>query len=68
MNTEIQLNQAKEWHRQGNLAMAEKFYLQILQADPVCFGAYLLLGTLRSQQGRISEAISIISKSLQIRQ
>jgi protein O-GlcNAc transferase len=66
MDTTPRLDQAKELHRQGNLAMAEKFYSQILQADPACFGAYLLLGTLRSQQGRISEAISLISKSLQI--
>jgi predicted O-linked N-acetylglucosamine transferase (SPINDLY family) len=66
MNTKTQLDQARELHRQGNLAMAEEFYFQILQADPVCFGAYLLLGTLRSQQGRIAEAISLIGKSLQI--
>jgi protein O-GlcNAc transferase len=66
MNTKTQLDQAKALHRQGNLTMAEKLYLQILQADPFCFGACLLLGTLRSQQGRISEAISLIGKSLQI--
>lgn len=66
MDTKTQLDRAKELHRQGNLAVAEKLYFQILQADPVCFGAYLLLGTLRSQQGRISEAIPFVSKSLQI--
>jgi protein O-GlcNAc transferase len=67
MDTTTRLDQAKELHRQGDLAMAEKFYFQILQADPGCFGAYLLLGTLRSQQGRIAEAIPLISKSLQLR-
>jgi len=66
MNIKTQLDRAKELHQQGNLAMAEKSYLRILQADPACFGAYLLLGTLRSQQGRIPEAIPLISKSLQI--
>lgn len=65
--TTTRLDHAKELHRQGNLAMAEKFYFQILQADPGCFGAYLLLGTLRSQQGRVAEAIPLISKSLQLR-
>lgn len=66
MDTQTRLDQAKELHRRGNLALAENVYLQILQADPACFGAYLLLGTLRSQQGRISEAIPIIGQALQI--
>ena len=66
MDTTAQLDQAKAFHRQGNLAMAEKLYFQVLQADPICFSAYLLLGALRSQQGRISEATSLIGKSLHI--
>lgn len=66
MDTKSQLDQARELHRQGNLAMAERFYFQVLHADPSCFSAYLLLGALRSQQGRTSEAISFISKSLQV--
>jgi predicted O-linked N-acetylglucosamine transferase (SPINDLY family) len=65
MNTT--LDQAKELHRQGNLAMAERLYFQVLAADPGSFDASLLLGVLRSQQGRTAEAISLIGKSLQIR-
>src|SRR5579872_5404312 len=42
MDTATPLDQAKEMHRQGNLAMAEKFYCQVLQADPVCFAACFL--------------------------
>jgi protein O-GlcNAc transferase len=66
MDTATPLDQAKELHRQGNLAMAEKLYFQVLQADPACFSARFLLGVLRSQQGRTSEAISLISEALQI--
>jgi predicted O-linked N-acetylglucosamine transferase (SPINDLY family) len=66
MKATAQLDQAKTLHRQGNLAMAEAFYRQALQADPACFDACFLLGVLRSQQGRTSEAIPLIGKSLQI--
>ena len=66
MNPTTQIDQAKEVHRQGNLAMAERLYFQVLQTDPTNFSAHLLLGVLRSQQGQTSEAISLISKALQI--
>jgi predicted O-linked N-acetylglucosamine transferase (SPINDLY family) len=66
MDTAAQIEQARQLHRQGNLALAEQIYSQILQTDPGCFSAYLLLGVLRSQQGQGAQGIALIGRALQI--
>ena len=48
--------QAIALHQQGNLAEAERLYLQLLEADPALFGPRYYLGVLRLQQGRNAEA------------
>ncbi|HLH97399.1 MAG TPA: tetratricopeptide repeat protein [Xanthobacteraceae bacterium] len=53
-------NQAADWHRQGNLAAAERLYLKMLEAQPDHFDALHLLGVLRCQQGRFTEALALI--------
>jgi predicted O-linked N-acetylglucosamine transferase (SPINDLY family) len=58
------LNQAVELHRQGDLARAERLYLQLLAARPDHFDALQMLGFLRYEQGRHLEALSSIGAAL----
>ncbi len=58
--------QAVRTHQQGDLAGAEKIYLQILQADPGLFGPRYYMGLMRLQQGRNSEAATYLGEALQI--
>ncbi len=58
--------QAVRIHQQGDLAGAEKIYLQILDADPGLFGPRYYLGLMRLQQGRSSEAAAYLGEALQI--
>ena len=58
--------QAVRTHQQGDLAGAEKIYLQILDADPGLFGPRYYLGLMRLQQGRNSEAATYLGEALQI--
>jgi tetratricopeptide (TPR) repeat protein len=53
-------------HQQGDLAGAEKIYLQILNADPGLFGPRYYLGLMRLQQGRNAEAATYLGEALQI--
>jgi tetratricopeptide (TPR) repeat protein len=50
----------------GDLAGAEKIYLQILNADPGLFGPRYYLGLMRLQQGRNAEAATYLGEALQI--
>ena len=57
-------NQALAFHRAGQLADAERFYLQRLAIDPASFAANHMLGVLRFQQGRNGEALELIGAAL----
>jgi tetratricopeptide (TPR) repeat protein len=56
--------EALQYHRQGNLAEAERLYLQILSVDPSHADALHLLGTLAFQLGRSDAAVAYLRQSL----
>jgi len=58
--------QAVAFHNQGNLAEAEKLYLQILAAEPGLFGPRYYMGLLRLQQDRPDEAVEYLGQAVQI--
>ena len=58
--------QAVRTHQMGNLAEAERLYMQILGADPGLFGPRYYLGLIRLQQGRPADAVPFLSEALQI--
>jgi tetratricopeptide (TPR) repeat protein len=59
------LIQAVDLHRKGDLAQAERLYLQVLEARPDHFDALQMLGILRYQQKRLPEALSLLGAALQ---
>ncbi|MEY4966322.1 MAG: hypothetical protein RL274_1905 [Pseudomonadota bacterium] len=67
MNPQSVLSQAIAFHQTGNLADAERLYLQLMAAAPREAAAPHLLGVVRAQQGRNSEALELIGKALKIR-
>ena len=60
------LAQAVDFHRKGDLAQAERLYLQLLEARSDHFDALQMLGVLRSQQGRHLDALSLIGAALRV--
>ncbi|MES2472601.1 MAG: tetratricopeptide repeat protein, partial [Pseudomonadota bacterium] len=58
--------QAAALHQRGQLAEAERLYLQILATAPKAFGPRHMLGVLRAQQGRNEEARELIASALAI--
>ena len=52
-------------HQRGQLAEAERLYLQLLEAAPGAFAPLNLLGVVRAQQGRNAEALDLIGRALQ---
>ena len=56
---------AVEAHQRGQLAEAERLYLQLLEATPGAFAPLHLLGVVRAQQGRNPEALDLIGRALQ---
>jgi tetratricopeptide (TPR) repeat protein len=58
--------EAADFHRQGNLAEAERLYCTIVDAQPDHFDALHMLGVLRCQQGRFSEALALIGRALRM--
>lgn len=58
------VNQAAGLHRKEDLAAAEGLYLQALDAQPDHFDVLHALGFLRYQQGRFTEALSLIGAAL----
>ena len=66
MNPQTILNQAIAFHQTGNLADAERLYLQLMAAAPREAAAPHLLGVVRAQQGRNSEALELIGNALKI--
>src|SRR5580698_6313910 len=58
---------AMESHQRGDLAGAERLYLQVLEAKSDHFEARHLLGVLRGQQGRYEEALGLVGAALKIK-
>ena len=67
MDTNDALARALALHAQGQLAAAEKLYLEVLQSQPNAFRAIEGLGTLAFQQGRANEAAALFARGLAIR-
>lgn len=64
MTSTIQM--AMDLHRQGRLAEAETHYRNLLARSPGQFEALHLFGILKLQQGNFPEALTLISKALDI--
>lgn len=60
------LKRAIEYHKDGDLARAEKKYLRVLKADPESATALHFLGRLRHSQTRTEEALELIKKAVRI--
>ncbi|MBA2588454.1 MAG: tetratricopeptide repeat protein [Alphaproteobacteria bacterium] len=67
MNPDGLLKQALAFHQTGNLGDAERLYLQLMRAVPLDPTAPHLLGVVRAQQGRNSEALELMGKALKLR-
>lgn len=67
MNPQAVLNQAIQAHQTGNLAAAERLYLQLMAEVPGEVSARHLLGVVRAQQGRNAEALELMTAALAIR-
>ena len=57
-------NEAADLQRKGDLAAAERLYLQLLAAQPDHFDALQMLGFLRYQQGRYLDALSSMAAAV----
>ena len=62
-----QFKRAVKLHQQGDLAMAEFMYRQILREEPDYIEVMYLLGLLANQTGRPVEAIEKVTRYLQVR-
>jgi protein O-GlcNAc transferase len=60
------LQQALGFHQAGNLAEAERLYLQLMQTAPRDASAPHLLGVVRAQQGRNREALALMDAALKL--
>ena len=60
------LNSGVDAHRAGKLADAERFYKQVLAAEPNHPDAWRLLGVIATQVGKFDVAVQLISRSAQI--
>jgi predicted O-linked N-acetylglucosamine transferase (SPINDLY family) len=58
------LARALDLHRAGLLAPASEIYLQILEAAPRHAQARHMLGVLRAQEGRLSEALELVGAAI----
>jgi protein O-GlcNAc transferase len=58
--------QASEFHQKGHLVEAEQLYRQLIAALPLSPEPRHMLGVLRLQQGRNSEALELIGAALKI--
>jgi tetratricopeptide (TPR) repeat protein len=61
------LDRAIGLHQSGRLAEAEQLYREILSADSRQFDALHMLGVIRHQQSRNSDALALIERALQLR-
>ena len=62
-----QFKRAVKLHQQGDLAMAEFMYRQILREEPDYIEVNYLLGLLANQTGRPAEAVERINRYLEVR-
>jgi tetratricopeptide (TPR) repeat protein len=62
-----QFRRAVKLHQQGDLAMAEFMYRQILRGEPDYIEVTYLLGLLANQTGRPAEAVERINQYLQVK-
>jgi tetratricopeptide (TPR) repeat protein len=67
MVTNDALARALALHVRGQLAAAEKLYLEVLHSQPNAFRAIEGLGALAFQQGRTNEAAALFARGLAIR-
>jgi protein O-GlcNAc transferase len=58
------LRQALAFHQTGNLAEAERLYLELMRAAPQDANAPHFLGVIRAQQGRNREALALMDRAL----
>jgi predicted O-linked N-acetylglucosamine transferase (SPINDLY family) len=65
MDPRAVLSQAIAFHQTGKLAEAERLYLQLMAAGEAT--AHHMLGVVRAQQGRNSEALELMSAALALR-
>src|SRR5215469_16916545 len=61
------LQQALAFHQSGNLAEAERLYLQLMRTAPKDASAPHFLGVVRAQQGRNREALALMDKALALK-
>ncbi|MEO8301603.1 MAG: tetratricopeptide repeat protein [Rhizomicrobium sp.] len=67
MDPQALLNQAIAFHQTGRLADAERLYLQLMAAVPREPMAHHMLGVVRAQQGRNTEALALMGAALTLR-
>jgi protein O-GlcNAc transferase len=60
------IQEALALHRAGRLAEAETLYLRALAADESCHPVLHLMGVVRLQQGRASDALPFIERALRL--
>ncbi|WP_245986226.1 tetratricopeptide repeat protein [Azospirillum thermophilum] len=58
---------ALDHHQSGRWAEAEELYRRILEADPLCADALLLLGVLLSQTGRSPQGVAPLRRAVCLR-
>ncbi|HEY1876199.1 MAG TPA: tetratricopeptide repeat protein, partial [Rhizomicrobium sp.] len=66
MNPDGLLRQALAFHQAGNLAEAERLYLELMRAVPQDASAPHFLGVVRAQQGRNREALALMDTALKL--
>lgn len=59
-------DQAVGFHQKGNLAEAERLYLEMIAIEPANFAPRHMLGIIRAQQGQNIEALELIGSALKI--
>ena len=67
MDPRALLNQAIAFHQTGKLADAERLYLQLMAENPEEPAAHHMLGVVRAQQGRNSEALELMGTALSLK-
>jgi protein O-GlcNAc transferase len=60
------IQQAIEFHQQGQLVQAEALYRRIIEIEPKNSDAIHLLGVIASQTGHLQSAVELISKAIEI--
>jgi predicted O-linked N-acetylglucosamine transferase (SPINDLY family) len=61
-----QFHRALALHRQGQLAVAQRLYEEILEIQPAHFDALHLLGVIAAQTGHSKRAVELLDRAIQI--